>query len=141
MIDLDIRKAGKKDKDPVIKLTKEAGLFVPHMKTSDFFVAYRGENLVGVARLRTYKKYRIHELSNVGVKDGWRKAGIGSMIVSKLIDAAKYDMYLNTVNPGFYEKLGFISTNEIPVVMKKKKTFCKTCDKTQCKTMVKKIDG
>lgn len=139
MIDMEIRKAVKKDKEPIMKLIKEAGLFVPCMRFDDFFVAYRGENLIGVAKLKTHGKYKIHELSNVGVKDGWRKCGIGSLLVNKMIDRAKYDMYLNTVNPGFYEKLGFKETKEVPKVMKKNRTWCKACDKNLCKTMVKQI--
>lgn len=141
MIELDIRKANKKDKAPIIKLTKETGLFVPGMRLSDFFVAYRGENLIGVARFRTHKKHKLHELSNVGVKDGWRKCGIGSMIVEKIVAKAKYDVCLNTVNPGFYEKLGFELVDDVPTVMKKNKTWCKACDKTSCKTMVKPKNG
>ncbi len=139
MIELDIRKATKKDKVPVIKLAKETGLFVPNMRLGDFYVAYRGENLVGVARFRAHSKAGIHELSNVGVKDGWRKCGIGSMIVSRIVDKAKGDVYLNTINPGFYEKLGFTAAKEIPSVMKKNKAWCRACDRTLCRTMVKKI--
>ena len=141
MIDLDIRKATSKDKDSVVKLVKESGLFVPHMRLSDFIVAYRGQNLVGVARLRTHKKLKIQELSNVGVKDGWRKCGIGSFIVSKIMAKVKYDLYLNTVNPGFYEKLGFLKVEKAPSVMKNNKAWCRKCDKTLCATMVKKISN
>ncbi len=139
MIDLEIRKARKQDKAPVMKLIKESDLFVPRMKYEDFIVAYRGENLVGVARFKTHKKSRLHELSNVGVKDGWRKCGIGSLIVSKIIDKTKYDMYINTINPGFYEKLGFKTVKEAPKPLRKNSTWCKGCDKKSCATMVKKI--
>ncbi len=139
MIDLDIRKARKQDKAPVMKLIKESDLFVPRLRYEDFFVAYRGENLVGVARFKTHKKNRIHELSNVGVKDGWRKCGIGSLIVSKIINKTKYDTYINTVNPGFYEKLGFEKVKEAPKPLKKDGKWCKGCDKNLCTTLVKKI--
>ena len=139
MIDLEIRKAGKRDKAPIMKLIKETGLFIPCMRFDDFFVAYRGENLIGVAKMKTHGKYKIHELSSVGVKDGWRKCGIGTVLVNKMIDRAKYDLYLNTVNPGFYEKLGFKETKDAPGVLKKNKTWCKSCDKSLCKTMVRKI--
>jgi N-acetylglutamate synthase-like GNAT family acetyltransferase len=139
MIDLEIRKAKKQDKTPVMKLIKESDLFVPRMKYEDFIVAYRGENLVGVARFKTHKKSRLHELSNVGVKDGWRKCGIGSLIVSKIINKTKYDMYVNTVSPGFYEKLGFTAVSEAPKPLKKKGAWCKGCNKKLCTTMVKKV--
>jgi N-acetylglutamate synthase-like GNAT family acetyltransferase len=138
MIDLDIRKAKKQDKAPIMNLIKDSELFAPRLRYEDFMVAYRGENLVGVARWKTHKKNRIHELSNVGVKDGWRKCGIGSLIVSRIIDKAKYDTYLNTVNPGFYEKLGFKATKEAPKAMKKNGAWCKGCDKKLCTTMVRK---
>lgn len=139
MIDLDIRKAKKKDKAPLLKLIKETGLFAPRLRYEDFIVAYRGENLVGVARFKTHCKSKIHELSNVGVKDGWRKCGIGSFIVSKIMDKAKYDMYLNTVNPAFYEKLGFKTTKDVPKALKKNGVWCKGCTRDMCTTMVKKI--
>jgi len=139
MIDLDIHKAKKQDKAPIMNLIRNSELFAPRLKYEDFMVAYRGENLVAVARWKTNKKNRMHELSNVGVKDGWRKCGIGSIVVSKLIDKAKYDTYLNTVNPGFYEKLGFKATKEAPKAMKKNNAWCKGCDKKLCITMVKKV--
>lgn len=139
MIDLDIRKAQKKDKRHLIKFIKETGLFAPHLRMSDFIVAYRGENLIGVVRFKTHKKHRLHELSNVGVKDGWRKCGIGSLLVSNITKKAKYDTYLNTINPGFYEKLGFQRANSVPKVMKKNGTWCKGCDKSLCATMVRKV--
>lgn len=139
MIDLDIRKATQKDKKSVMKLIKDNGLFAPRMRFDDFFVAYRGENLVGVARFKTHKQPGVHELSSVGVKDGWRKCGIGSLIVSKITSKAKNDIYLNTVNPGFYEKLGFVSTEEAPKIIRKNGKHCKGCDRDACKTMVKKI--
>lgn len=137
MIDLDIRKAKKQDKAPLLKLMKETGLFVPRLRFEDFFVAYRGENLVGLARVKTHKRNKIHELSNVGVKDGWRKCGIGSTIVSKVLNKVKYDTYINTISPEFYEKLGFKVTKEFPKAIKKDKTWCKGCEKNKCTTMVK----
>jgi N-acetylglutamate synthase-like GNAT family acetyltransferase len=139
MIDLDIRKANKKDKAPILKLVKEVGLFVPRMRMDDFVVAYRGENLVAVARFKTHKQQKIHEISNLGVKDGWRKCGIGTLVVSKLMVKAKYDTYLNTINPGFYEKLGFKKAEELPKIIKKNNLWCKGCDKKSCTTMVKLI--
>lgn len=139
MIDLDIRKARKKDKTHLSKFIKEVGLFTPRVRLSDFIVAYRGENLIGVARFKTHKRYRIHELSSLGVKDGWRKCGIGSLLVNGLINNAKYDTYLNTINPDFYEKLGFHRITDLPKVMKKNGSWCKGCEKKLCTTMVKKV--
>jgi N-acetylglutamate synthase-like GNAT family acetyltransferase len=139
MIDLDIRKAKKQDKDPIMKLVKETGLFVPRLRYEDFYVAYRGENIVGVARWKTHTKSKMHELSNVGVKDGWRKCGIGSNIVSKVMNKAKYDTYLNTITPAFYEKLGFKQIKDAPKAIKKNSSWCKGCDKKTCTAMVKQI--
>ena len=139
MIDLDIRKAKKQDKAHLLKLMKETGLFVPRLRLEDFFVAYRGENLVGLARLKTYKQQKIHELSNVGVKDGWRKCGIGSLIVTRVLGWAKYDLYLNTVTPEFYAKLGFTPADKMPKPLKKNGAWCKGCEKAKCTTLVKKL--
>lgn len=139
MIDLDIHKARKKDKSHLSKFIKDVGLFTPRLRLSDFIVAYRGENLIGVARFKTHKKSRFHELSNLGIKDGWRKCGIGSLLVSSLTDKAKYDTYLNTVNPDFYVKLGFKVIKDIPKLMKKNGSWCKGCDRGKCATMVKTV--
>jgi N-acetylglutamate synthase-like GNAT family acetyltransferase len=139
MNDFEIRKARKQDKAPILKLIKEADIFAPRLRYEDFFVAYRGVNLVGVARVKTYKKVRISELTNVGVKDGWRKCGIGSMIVSSVFNKLKYDTYVSTVEPGFYEKLGFTKVQDIPTALKKDRAWCKGCDKKSCTTMVKKV--
>jgi N-acetylglutamate synthase-like GNAT family acetyltransferase len=139
MADFDVRKAKKQDKAPILKLIKESGIFAPRLRYEDFFVAYRGQNLVGVARLKTHKKNKLNELTNVGVKDGWRKCGIGSLIVSKIFNKSKYDTYVNTVEPHFYEQLGFIKVKDIPVALKKNREWCKGCDRKLCTTMVKKV--
>ncbi|MFH1709816.1 MAG: GNAT family N-acetyltransferase [bacterium] len=139
MIDLDIHKARKQDKAPIMNLIKESELFAPRLRYEEFMVAYRGENLIGLARFKTHKKIRIHELSNVGVKDGWRKCGIGSLIVSRIVNKAKYDTYLTTVNPGFYKKLGFEPIKKMPKALKKNGAWCKGCDKKLCTTMVRKF--
>jgi len=139
MIDLEIRKATNKDKTPLLKFIKEGGIFVPGLRFKEFIVAYRGENLIGAARFKTHKKNKLHELSNVNVKEGWRNCGIGSTILSKIVDKAKFDTYLNTVNPSFYKKLGFVATKDIPKMLKKNRSWCKGCEKTLCTTMVKKI--
>ena len=140
-IDLEIRKATQKDKAPLLKFVKEGGMFVPGLRYKEFVVAYRGENLLAAARFKTHSKNKLHELSNVNVKDGWRNCGIGSLVMSKIVDKAKYDTYLNTVNPNFFMKLGFIATRDIPKVLKKNKSWCKGCEKKLCTTMVKKLKG
>jgi len=138
-IDLEIRKANKKDKTPLIKFIKEGGMFVPGIRYKEFYVIYRGENMIAAARFKTHDKGKIHELSNFSVKEGWRNCGIGSFVLEKIFDKAKFDTYLNTVNPNFYKKLGFIQIKDVPKPLKKNRVWCKGCDKDLCTTMVKKI--
>jgi N-acetylglutamate synthase-like GNAT family acetyltransferase len=55
------------------------------------------------------------------------------------MNKAKYDTYLNTINPAFYEKLGFKQIKDAPKAIKKNSSWCKGCDKKTCTAMVKAV--
>ena len=135
-IDIEIRKALKKDAKKVVNLAKESRMLTPRFKPGECIIAIRGENLIGIARLRTIKKQKAHELSSVTVKDGWRNCGIGTMLITKACKVAKYDIYLTTVNPKFYSKLGFEIAKKKPKLLLKNGAWCKRCDKNACTSMI-----
>ncbi|MFC1559790.1 GNAT family N-acetyltransferase [Candidatus Margulisiibacteriota bacterium] len=136
-IDIEIRKALKKDVKKVVNLAKESRMITPRFKAGECLIAIRGENLIGMARLKTFKAQKAHELSSVTVKDGWRNCGIGGMLVSKAVKIAKYDVYLNTVNPSFYVKMGFKISKTKPKMFAKNGMWCKGCsDKKACTPMI-----
>lgn len=139
-IDIEIRKALKKDNKKIVVLAKETGVYTPRFKASECIIAIRGENLIGIARLKTHKKNKLHELSSVTVKDGWRNCGIGKLILSKIFKMAKYDICLNTVIPDYYESMGFETVDKKPKLLVKNGVWCKGCDKKACISMIKRLN-
>ena len=140
-IDIEIRKALKKDLKKVAILAKESGVFTPRFKSDECVIAIRGENLIGIARLKTLKQQKLHELSSLTVKEGWRNCGIAKMMVTKIFKQAKFDIYLNTVIPEFYSKIGFNVVPKKPKSIAKNKAWCKGCGKKACTTMVRQLNG
>jgi len=136
VIDIEIRKALKKDAKSIVNLAKETNMMTPRFRASECIIAIRGENLIGIARMKTFKKQKAHELCSVTVKDGWRDSGIGTMLVNKAMKLAKYDVYLHTLNPEFYIKIGFRETKDRPGIIIKNGAWCHGCDKKACTPMV-----
>jgi N-acetylglutamate synthase-like GNAT family acetyltransferase len=135
-IDIEIRKALKRDAKKVINLARETDMLTPRFKPGECIIAIRGENLIGIARFLTYKKQKAHELCSVTVKDGWRNSGIGTMMISKAMKIAKHDVYVHTINPEFYSKIGFKVAKQRPKILMKSGVWCKGCDKSACTPMV-----
>ncbi|MFC1517218.1 GNAT family N-acetyltransferase [Candidatus Margulisiibacteriota bacterium] len=100
------------------------------------FLAKDKGRIVGLAHIRKIEGYL--ELTHVGVLPEYRKQGVGGELVNKLVEANSQDIYLNTVVPEFFEKLGFEKTRDFPTRFKKSEKWCEGCIIEKCTAMVKR---
>jgi N-acetylglutamate synthase-like GNAT family acetyltransferase len=92
------------------------------LKAEQFMVAKQGERLLGFGRLRTYNG--CSELCSLGVIEGFRLMGIGSQISKVLIEKSLSPLYTVTIIPGFFERLGFQTTETFPSEIRTKLNYC-----------------
>jgi N-acetylglutamate synthase-like GNAT family acetyltransferase len=90
-----------------------------------FIVAVEGSEIAGFGRIRPHKE--IYELGSVGVVEGWRKQGIGKMIVEHLINIFPTDdVYITTDLVKYFESLGFSTIESGPKeLIEKLQRVCK----------------
>jgi N-acetylglutamate synthase-like GNAT family acetyltransferase len=78
-----------------------------------FVVSVDGTKINGFGRMRLHRE--IVELGSVGVVEGMRNQGIGTMIVKHLIDIFPTDeVFIATDIPRFFERLGFKIVDQGP---------------------------
>ena len=130
-----IRKSRKADLPQIISLAKKYELDYTGMVSDDFWVAAEGPKILGIVGLKEHPD--CVELCALGVDEARRKRGLGRELVLALLKKAKGDIYLATIIPFFFEKLGFHQASLIPASMVKKSDWCKGCRKDLCTVMIK----
>jgi N-acetylglutamate synthase-like GNAT family acetyltransferase len=135
--ELLVRAAQSPDHPVVLHLLSELELDYPSRDLSRFFVGeIRGE-IVGIAELKDYKQFWL--LSCVGIKESRQGTGMGRALVAPLLESLEKDVYLYTLVPGFFQKLGFNEDKSPPVSLPPRLIYgCASCDPTLCLCLVKK---
>ncbi len=131
-----IRKAAPADWEHVIRIARECGVDYPGLEKDEFLVAERDGQAVGVVGLRRHPGCL--ELVALGVAAASRGAGIGGKLVSELLGGLREDVYLATVIPGYFERLGFVRPAEVPASMAKDPDWCAGCRRELCTVMVRR---
>lgn len=135
--EISVSKASVEDIQDIEKFAKNLNLDCEDLNYMDFIKAKRDNSIIGFGRLRRYSNCT--ELATLGVLPEERKNGIGSMIVTKLIDDGPQDIYITCVIPDFFKRFGFIQVNKYPEILKKKIDFCKCYDYKDDEVFVMKL--
>ena len=78
------------------------------------------------------------ELCSIGVVEEYRGKKLGETIVKDILATAKTDVYLVTVIPAFFSKLGFNETKEYPASLQnKRENFCEHHHPGDCVSVMK----
>ncbi len=78
------------------------------------------------------------ELCSLGVVEEYRGKKLGNAIVKELLSEIKQDIYLVTVIPAFFTKLGFRETQEYPISLQDKRdNFCEHHHPGNCISVLK----
>jgi len=133
---MSIRKAGKAALPQIIALAVKHNLDYEGMATDDFWVAVEADRVVGICGLRKHPDCR--ELCSLGVEKAFQKKGLGRQLVQTFLQETSGDIYLATVIPEFFKKLGLEEAGSIPASMAKKADWCAGCSRERCTIMVRK---
>jgi len=102
---------------------KEYGLDDSGISKEQFKILLYNNEIAAFGRLKKHND--CIELCSVGVVKEYRGKGLGEAIVKNLLSEVKQDVYLVTVIPGFFNKMGFKEIKEYPISLKyKSENFC-----------------
>jgi len=131
---MKIRLAQKADFVQIRSLAAAYDLDYSDMEADDFWVAVEGKRIVGVCGLKKHPDCR--ELCSLGVAESFLKKGLGKKLVSALLDASSGDVFLTTIIPDYFEKLGFEPADRVPPSMVKPEEWCGDCPRDRCRVLV-----
>lgn len=110
------------DFDSVVRLINELQLDNNDLKHTQFLVVKDAENVIGFGRLRNYDD--CCELCSLGVIEPYRNRGVGTQLAKALIKNATKTLYVVTIIPEFFGRLGFIQTAHFPSEIGVKISYC-----------------
>ncbi len=131
-----VRKAGREDGEAIRSILSEMELSHGSISIDDLWVGERGGEIVAVAQLQDVGGAQI--VSSLGVRPPHRKRGVASALIGEMLGAAKEDVYLFTLIPGFFRRLGFTEADPPPKIAEYRTNFdCGACQSERCACMVR----
>lgn len=107
-----------------------------------FLIARVNNKMAGFVRIKKHDDCT--ELSTLGVLPEYRSQGLGEILVNRILkQTASEKIYILTVIPSYFSKLGFHTTDHIPDSLKPKKEDCKIhcyTEKVTAMIIEKRID-
>ena len=92
------------------------------LQLQQFLVAKKEGKVIGFGRLRTYSTCQ--ELCSLGVIEPFRHKGAGTALSEELIKKSTLPLYVVTIIPGFFSRLGFEEVEEFPSDIGVKMSYC-----------------
>lgn len=132
---LTIRGAEQRDSKDILEIIKILDLSYPSQTLDDFWVAEKDGKIAGIANLKEFDDFLF--LSSVGTKEEFQRQGISSALLNNILSGAGKCVYLYTVIPKFFEKLGFRRAAPLPGLPAKKIFSCRECTPEACACMVR----
>jgi len=133
---MKIRAAGKADFVKVRALAASFNLDYEDMEDDVFWVAAEGRRIVGTCGLKKHSDCL--ELCSLGVAPDFRQRGLGRKLVGALLEATDDEIFLTTIIPGYFEKLGFEAAHPVPPSLFKAPEWCLGCRPDLCRALVKR---
>ncbi len=133
-----IRRAATSDRAPIRILAGGLGLDYPGMEGDAFWLAEEEGRIVGTVGLIRHPDCL--ELVGLGVDDSRRGSGLGRALVGALLAETPGDIYLATIIPDFFARLGFVPATAEPASISARKgtAWCEGCPRERCAVMVKR---
>ena len=133
---LNIRKSKPEDYNHIYILLNELDLGYESQKYENFYVGEVDSTIVAILELDLYPEYSF--LSNVGVTKSMQSNSFASQLINEILNNTNNNIYLYTVIPGFFEKLGFIKCNFNGGLPSRDLYDCHECCIEKCACMVRK---
>jgi len=131
---IDIRRAVEEDVEGALRLMGQLDLIHSAVAMRNLWVVMEEADVVGVAHLEHAGESLF--LSSVGVRDSHRHMGLGRRLVEAMLKDAESDVYLYTVIPEFFDKLGFVETQPPAHIPPRDVFGCENCELGKCRCMV-----
>jgi N-acetylglutamate synthase-like GNAT family acetyltransferase len=139
MVGMRVRKARKEDFRRIVRLARKTGLDYAGMEADAFWIAGEGSRILGLCALKKHPD--CNELCALGVDARWRGRGWGERLARAVIRNAEGELFLATVIPSFFVRLGFKRAEAIPPSMVKNKEWCAGCTPELCTVMSRRGEG
>lgn len=131
-----VREARIEDSPDLLRLLEALELAYPSMDPACFWVGEWGGEIVATAELKELGSCSL--LSCVGVREGLQGRGFGRLMVDHVIRQTRQPVYLYTVVPGFFRKVGFRDAIFLPADMPPRSIYgCVGCDPSVCLCLVR----
>ena len=115
-------------------------LAYPAMDLSCFWVAELDGTLVAAAELKDLDTCSL--LSCVGVREDLQGQGIGQALVDRISREARSAVYLYTLVPDFFRKVGYRDARSLPPGLPPRTIYgCRDCNPSLCLCLVRTGDG
>lgn len=134
-MDVRYQKAAVEDEPEIRALLMELDLFFPARIPEDFWIAKEKDSVVGVLCLTEMGDDLF--LSSVGVVEKERGRGHARALIEAATKDVGGTIYLLTIIPGFFEKLGFKVCEPPPHLPSRAVLHCDTCAPDRCVCMRK----
>jgi uncharacterized protein len=140
--DITVRPATEADHPAILTLLRELelGYVAQHLPS---FLVVEGRSgggapaVFGVAELKEFGGDRL--LSSVGVREDLQGLGLGRVLVERVLAGVADDVWLYTLIPGFFAKLGFVEDDAPPARLPPRRIYgCDACTPERCHRMVRR---
>ncbi len=132
---LKIRMARASDEEAISRLLEELELMRQSLSMSGFWVAEEEGEIAGIAHVEEAGDAVF--LSSVGVKKDRQRHGIASLLLKEIFAASGRDVYLYTVIPDFFRRLGFSEVSEPQGLPDRGLFGCDACEPGRCVCMMR----
>jgi N-acetylglutamate synthase-like GNAT family acetyltransferase len=133
---LTIRPANKNDWTTIKELLFEVDLYYSALIDEAFWVAEQDGRIVGVLQFKEYEDFFF--LSSLAVRPEARGNKIASQMIEQLAAAARKPIYLYTIIPEFFKKLGFQASLFLPGLPSRDRYECVDCHPGKCVCLVRR---
>ncbi len=134
-----VREAGKSDLVSVLELARRLDLYYEGLELDRIWLAEEDGKTAGLAVLKRHSDCL--ELCSLGVDGPFRGQGTAARLIEEVERSVDGDLFLATVIPDYFQRLGFEAADGIPraFIDKRNSSWCEGCDREKCVIMMKKI--
>lgn len=117
-----IEACSEKDFPLVVKFIEQMQLDSNDLRCNQFLTVKRENQLIGFGRLRNYAG--CDELCSLGIIEPFRNKGAGTFLASELMKKCTKPLFVVTIIPEFFKRIGFQEVTEIPPEISLKIKYC-----------------
>jgi N-acetylglutamate synthase-like GNAT family acetyltransferase len=133
---MSLRPAQSGDYPRILQLLSALELDYPQRDLHCFWVYAGDARIVAIAELKEFPGFLL--LSCVGVDESLQGSGIGKAFVAEILSRLQAPVFLYTLVPGFFRKVGFEEAREVPAALPPRSYYgCHNCIQQGCTCMVK----